>query len=278
MVIMGQDIPPTAHARLIGARLRRYRKRGGYTAAHVAAETGISAGTISRLESGQRQTTAVLLAHLLGYYGATGPERDRLIRHHHAAHQRTWLAHDEEGFREHDVVMADCEKRACEIVTYDPVTVPPLLRTPEYSAALAEQSRSAPDMRSRMTMIDQLEIPLLVLVTEQALRRRTIDGGVLHGQLLQLAAYGRARHVDLRVLPAHHDERPYEQFTVLTFPDVPGTVHIGNHNTSLIIDEPSVVEGYHSRGDALAAAGHDKARSLELVNSLATDLLLAEAT
>jgi transcriptional regulator with XRE-family HTH domain len=273
---MGQDIPPTAHARLIGARLRRYRKRGGYTAAHVAAETGISAGTISRLESGQRQTTAVLLAHLLGYYGATGFERDRLIRHHHAAHQRTWLAHDEEGFREHDLVMADCEKRSCEITTYDPVAVPPLLRTPEYSAALAERPES--DMRPRMIAIDQQEVPLTVLVTEQALRRRTMDSGVMHGQLLQLAAYARARHVDLRVIPAQHDERPYEQFTVLVFPDVPGTVHIGNHNTSLIIDEPQVVEGYRAQGNALAAAGHDKTRSLDLVNSLATELLLAEAT
>lgn len=275
---MGQDIPPTAHARLIGTRLRRYRKRGGYTAAHVAAETGISAGTISRLESGQRQTTAVLLAHLLGYYGATGFERDRLIRHHHAAHQRTWLAHDEEGFREHDVVMADCEKRACEITTYDPVAVPPLLRTPEYSAALAEQTRPEPDMRPRMISIDQQEIPLTVLVTEQALRRRTMDNGILHGQLLQLVACARARHVDLRVIPLHHDERPYEQFTVLTFPDVPGTVHIGNHNTSLIIDEPSVVEGYRVQGATLAASAYDKTRSLDLVNSLATEILIAEAT
>lgn len=275
---MGQDIPPTAHARLIGARLRRYRMRGGYTAAHVAAETGISAGTISRLESGQRQTTAVLLAHLLGYYGATGPERDRLIRHHHAAHQRTWLAHDEEGFGEHDLVMADCEKRSCEITTYDPVAVPPLLRTPEYSAALAEQPRPEPDMRARMIAIDQQEIPMTVLVTEQALRRQTIDSGVMHGQLLQLVAYARVRHVDLRVIPLHHDERPYEQFTVVSFSDVPGTVHIGNHNTSIIIDEPQVVDGYRTQGDTIAETGYDKPRSLELVNSLATGLLLAEAT
>lgn len=275
---MGQDIPPTAHARLIGARLRRYRKRGGYTAAHVAAETGISAGTISRLESGQRQTTAVLLAHLLGWYGATGPERDRLIRHHHAANQRTWLAHDEEGFRDHDVVLTDCEKRACEITTYDPVAVPPLLRTPEYSVALAEQPRPEPDMRPRMATIDQRGIPLTVLVTEQALRRPTIDRGVMHGQLLQLVAYARGHHVNLRVIPLHHHERPYEQFTVLCFPDVPGTVHIGNHNTSLIIDEPPVVDGYRTQGDAIADAGHDKARSVELINSLATGLLLAEAT
>jgi transcriptional regulator with XRE-family HTH domain len=275
---MGQDIPPTAHARLIGARLRRYRKSGGHTAAHVAAETGISAGTISRLESGQRQTTAVLLAHLLGYYGATGAERDRIIRHHNVAHQRTWLAHDPEGFHEHDTVLADCEKRACEISTYDPVAVPPLLRTPEYSAVLAEQPRAEPDMRSRVIAIGQREIPLTVLVTEQALRRQTIDGGVMHGQLLHLAAHCRADHVDLRVLPLHHHERPYEQFTVLRFPDVPGTVHIGNHNTSIIIDELAVVEGYRLQGLAIAGAAYGKARSLELINSLATELLLAEAT
>lgn len=274
---MGQDISPTAHARYIGALLRRYRKRSGHTAAHVAAETGISAGTISRLESGQRQTTPVLLAHLLGYYGATGPERDRLIRHHGLIHQRTWLAHDEQGFREHDIVLSDCERRACAITTYDPNAVPPLLRTPDYGAAL-DGAWTGPDMRPRMIEIDQREVPLTVLVTEQALRRTTMDSAVRHGQLLHLAACCRAGHVDLRVVPLDHDDRPFEPFTVLSFPDQPGTVHVGSRNTSIIIDEPAVVDGYLEQARSIRDVTYGKRQSLELVNALATTLLLAETS
>jgi transcriptional regulator with XRE-family HTH domain len=51
------------------SRLRTFRERGNRTLAEVAAETGISTSTLSRLESGSRRATLALLLPLSNLYG-----------------------------------------------------------------------------------------------------------------------------------------------------------------------------------------------------------------
>lgn len=52
----------------VGPRLRALRAERGLTLAEVAAATGISASTLSRLESGRRRATLELLLPLAGAY------------------------------------------------------------------------------------------------------------------------------------------------------------------------------------------------------------------
>jgi transcriptional regulator with XRE-family HTH domain len=52
------------------ARLRTFRERSGRTLAEVAADTGISTSTLSRLESGSRRATLALLLPLSRVYEA----------------------------------------------------------------------------------------------------------------------------------------------------------------------------------------------------------------
>lgn len=54
-----------------GARLRRLRNDRGLTLAEVEETTGISASTLSRLESGRRRATLELLLPLARVYGTT---------------------------------------------------------------------------------------------------------------------------------------------------------------------------------------------------------------
>lgn len=60
-----------------GARLRRLRNDRGLTLAEVEEATGISASTLSRLESGRRRATLELLLPLARVYGTT---LDELVR------------------------------------------------------------------------------------------------------------------------------------------------------------------------------------------------------
>lgn len=53
----------------VGPRLRALRRRRGSTLAEVAAATGISTSTLSRLESGRRRATLELLLPLARAYG-----------------------------------------------------------------------------------------------------------------------------------------------------------------------------------------------------------------
>ena len=53
----------------VGPRLKHLRQRRGITLADLAAETGISVSTLSRLESGQRRPTLELLLPLARAHG-----------------------------------------------------------------------------------------------------------------------------------------------------------------------------------------------------------------
>ncbi|WP_432483435.1 helix-turn-helix domain-containing protein [Kineococcus esterisolvens] len=74
----------------VGPRLRRLRTARGHTLAEVAAATGISASTLSRLESGGRRATLELLLPLVGHYEVSldelvappAPARRRSARTH----------------------------------------------------------------------------------------------------------------------------------------------------------------------------------------------------
>ncbi|RII42512.1 XRE family transcriptional regulator [Galactobacter valiniphilus] len=60
-----------APLRLLGERLRTLRARRGASLSEIAAATGISASTLSRLESGQRKPSLELVLPLASEYGVS---------------------------------------------------------------------------------------------------------------------------------------------------------------------------------------------------------------
>ncbi|MEU0535457.1 helix-turn-helix domain-containing protein [Amycolatopsis tolypomycina] len=64
---MSDDFEDVLHA--VGPRLRALRRQRGMTLADVAAATGVSESTLSRLESGQRRASLELLLPLARTYG-----------------------------------------------------------------------------------------------------------------------------------------------------------------------------------------------------------------
>ena len=66
---MSQSARPTLEA--VGPRLKHLRLRRDVTLTDLAAETGISASTLSRLESGLRRPTLEQLLPLARFYGVT---------------------------------------------------------------------------------------------------------------------------------------------------------------------------------------------------------------
>jgi transcriptional regulator with XRE-family HTH domain len=69
MVAMSQSVRPTLEA--VGPRLKHLRLRRDVTLTDLAAETGISASTLSRLEAGLRRPTLEQLLPLARFYGVT---------------------------------------------------------------------------------------------------------------------------------------------------------------------------------------------------------------
>ncbi len=87
------DILVNSVLNTVGARLRDLRRRQGATLAEVAAETGISVSTLSRLESGTRKASLELLLPLSRVYRVT---LDHLVGAPHAGpelHKKPIMRH-----------------------------------------------------------------------------------------------------------------------------------------------------------------------------------------
>ena len=75
-----------ADLRHVGTRLRAIRKERGWTLEHLASMAGLSASTLSRLESGKRQASLELLIPLTRHLGVRidelldNPDRDPRVR------------------------------------------------------------------------------------------------------------------------------------------------------------------------------------------------------
>jgi transcriptional regulator with XRE-family HTH domain len=95
----------------IGSRLRALRKEREVTLADVAAETGISVSTLSRLESGARRPTLELLLPLARAYGVT---LDELVDAPPTGDPRVHLR----PVTRHDMTMIPLTRRAGGIQAY----------------------------------------------------------------------------------------------------------------------------------------------------------------
>src|SRR3954451_14032557 len=99
----------------VGLRLRTLREQRGPTLRALAADTGISVSTLSRLESGQRRPTLELLLPLARAYGVpldelvgaphTGDPRVHLRPVHHAGMTYIPLTRRAGGLQAHKLVI-----------------------------------------------------------------------------------------------------------------------------------------------------------------------------
>src|ERR1044072_3729715 len=69
------------NTRGIGLGLYRLRKDTGLSVAAVGDQLGVSASTISRIETGKREPSSEEVASILTVLGVKGVEREKLIAH-----------------------------------------------------------------------------------------------------------------------------------------------------------------------------------------------------
>ncbi|MWA04978.1 helix-turn-helix domain-containing protein [Actinomadura sp. LD22] len=113
---------------MVGSRLRAIRKRRETTLADVAAETGISVSTLSRLEAGRRRPTLELLLPLAQAYGVqideligappTGDPRVNLRPVQHKGMTFIPLTRQPGGVQAHKVIIPP-QRRAPEQKAHD---------------------------------------------------------------------------------------------------------------------------------------------------------------
>ncbi|MEU5809102.1 helix-turn-helix transcriptional regulator [Streptomyces sp. NPDC047718] len=165
--------------------------------------------------------------------------------------------------------MAQLEKQAIELLSYDTLAIKGLLQTEEYMRAVLAMRRPVLDPETieqrvtarlaRQEIFDRRPAPLLSFVMDESVLRRKYGGKeVLRGQLKQLLLIGQRRNVELQVMPLNCEDNAGIDgpFTVVTRDDGKKFVYVEVQGTSALETDPKQA--------ALAAARYGIIRSQAL--------------
>jgi transcriptional regulator with XRE-family HTH domain len=194
-------------------QLRRYRERSGLSQREVAQGLGWSASKVHRIEAGTSPITEADLRRLLARYSSAAEnEVAQLLLLARAARQNRAVPLKEPGppsVRRY----LDYEAAAAQIWNFEPMFVPGLLQTPDYTRALLTRyglhqaddevvTRALATRRYRQEILHRNPpVELHVLIDESALDRKIGGPRVMAHQLEHLWAMSERTNVFLGIVP-----------------------------------------------------------------------------
>lgn len=253
---------PTVRRRRLSRELITLREKAGLTPGQVAEHFERDRNWIDRIENGSRKRPYVdEVTSLLDHYGITenkAPEhREAILQLTRQARTKGWWAKygdvlDTEGY-------VGLEVEASLISTYQPLVIPGLFQTPDYTAAsaraaintTAEVDRLVHTRSQRQQILTRDDHPPRVwaVIDEAALARGAHDQ-VMHAQIARLIELSELRNVTIQVLPfdAGFHAGMSGPFVILDFPvpTDPSVVYLESRHDSLYLEEAEVVDEYRT--------------------------------
>jgi transcriptional regulator with XRE-family HTH domain len=238
--------------RRLRVELKRLRTAADLTQRDVAKSLYWSPSKVIRIESGQVGISVTDLRALAGLYGLTD-------EHQLAALTDLAQGSRRQPFSEYrDVLAADVlkfygyEASASLLRQVEPLLVPGLLQTEEYTRALLRASRVPQERveriveirKERQTLLDRSERPkIFMMLGEGALRQAVGGPDVMKAQLQHLVDLTERPDISIRVLPfelgAH--EALNGPFVHLEFPDAtdPDVIFLEHSRATSTFDDDS---------------------------------------
>lgn len=255
---------PTLRRRRLSAELRRLREASGLTAEEVSRRLEWSRGKLTHIERAQwRRPSPRDVRDLLDVYGVTDEaRRDALIALARDARRRNlWSQYK-------DVLTGmyvDLEVEATSIRTYEPLVVPGLLQTADYTAALLhgagvddprEVERRVEVRGLRQEILHREHPPVLSALIDEAALRKPVGGAVvMRAQMERLAELSRSPNVTVRMVPDEAGAHPgmQGQYVILDFEDDldPSVVYLETATDGLYLEQPQDVARYSLIHDRL---------------------------
>lgn len=221
----------SAPLRRLGAELRRLREAAGRTQSDVGAAIGRTHTTLVNWESGKTKISKSDLVCLLAELRVPADVRKGLEQLRDQAGQGAsqWAVY---GLPEWLRPLVSFEEDATAVTSFEPVLIPGLLQTEDYSRAIhtAGRHKVAPEFvdkwvaarsqrQQRLTGPNPLR--LHAVISEAAVRLQVGGPEVFANQLRRLLDAGRADNISIQVLAATKDGYGgvASNFTVLHFAD-----------------------------------------------------------
>ncbi|MBL1117376.1 helix-turn-helix domain-containing protein [Streptomyces sp. 110] len=254
---MGLRVNPTYRQRRFGAEVRRLRERAGLSVGQSAAAMSMNQSHISNVESGRTGLSPERLRALAGAVGCESTTYvDALVAMGQASGKGWWSAYrDKVPVSRMDT--AELEAGADAMLCYEPMFVPGLLQTREYSAAIhqagyvpasREDNNSSVEFRlERQKVLVGEQPPQFHAVVHEAALHTTLNRrDIMRTQLLRLIELSRLPNVTVQVLP-FDGPVPFGTSFTLIRPSVAelSTVIVPHIEQSLYLGENAAIARYN---------------------------------
>ncbi|MDJ0347179.1 helix-turn-helix transcriptional regulator [Streptomyces sp. H10-C2] len=280
----------SVYRRQLSTRLKELREKAELKMADVAAAVEINQGSLSRIESGDRGTTPVLVKAMLDCYGVTDPVIREdildLVRADQAQRQQWWRKYSAViNTTQYGGYLA-LESSAVTLRNYETELIPGLLQTEEYARQVITSMRVDLTpvqvdalVKVRMNRKKLLEgesaAKLWAVIDEAAFRRIEDTAQVLRGQLEQLLEATEQTHVTVQMLPFSAGFHPGldGSFVLMAFPEPnPDVVWVENGPNSVYFEGSADVERYTEVFDHLRARALGPPETRTWLNDLLKEL------
>jgi transcriptional regulator with XRE-family HTH domain len=246
---------PTMLRILLGTQLRRLRENRGITAQEAARVIRGSESKISRMELGRNAIREIDVLDLLTYYGVGAVEREQLLSLAEQAGRPGWWHRYSDILPDWFQPYVGMEEAATSIRTYEPMFIPGLLQTKQYTAAvlavcdipISEAERHVILRKERQRRFTEGRLNLWAIVEETALRRPMGSKEILRDQLRYLLSLSSKRNLTVQIIPAGTGGHAVPSgFTILRFAaaDLPDVAYLEHLTSAFYFDKKSDVDRY----------------------------------
>lgn len=284
-------VPRSLYRRQLAAQLRELRESANLTLAEVADRIEVNQGSLSRIETGERGTTPVLVRALLDCYGVhDDARRDDILDLVRAdkEQQKPW-------WRKYSTVLTATrydgylalEAGATALASYQPMLVPGLLQSEDYARAVITHMRRelAPPQAESLVKVrmERQESRLggdhptkLWAILDEAVLRRTVGPpAVMREQFTHLVEASEQPNITLQLLPFALGAHPglYGPFVILTFPQpARPLVWLENPKNSVYLELGADVENYTEIFDQLRICALDPDETRTRITQIVKEL------
>jgi transcriptional regulator with XRE-family HTH domain len=279
---------PTVRRRRLGTELRKLRESNGYKLEEVAAQLGVAASTLSRIETGKAPTKSAYLNQMLEMYGVIDPaQRQVLVDMAREGHRKGWWAAYDDVLPSGFDIYVGLEAETAAIRSYEISVVPGLLQTPDYARAVIRETfpRHSADQLERLVDLriqrqhrfdDDPPLELWAILDEAVVRRPVGGPVVMRGQLEHLLEMAARPGMTLQVLPfscgAHAGHAG--PFSILEFPNRTDSevAYVESVAGILYLEKDREVRARTDAFDRLRAAALAPGTSADLIAQVASEL------
>jgi uncharacterized protein DUF5753/helix-turn-helix protein len=272
---------PTALRIKVARTLRTLREGAGISPGQAASVLACHRSKISRLELGEAPLLVHEVAQLLELYGLADddPERLALLEDVRATQMPPWWHEYRNLVPPDEQRYLSLESDAGGIRVWAPYTVPDLLQTSSYAAALGSVSGTQ-GKTSRLRFLREARQSiarapgrrLWVILDESALLRKVGNPDIMHQQADALVQSAKEPGIIIQVarLSAGAARGAGIPFTILRFDDreLPDTVWAETPGTSICTSKPADVDRYREVADGLAAAAERPEATPDIVEGI----------